>query len=101
MVLINTLKATISKRWVGFCNTTTLHGFAYIVNAERLWEKVFWSLLVAALVGLCIRDTSDLIDKFNNEETFVEFQLGPSATLVDSPPQFGICIEKKREDVFI
>ncbi len=33
-----------------FCEATTLHGFAYIVSADKLLEKVFWAVVIALFV---------------------------------------------------
>lgn len=29
-----------------YCETTTIHGFAYWVSAPRLLEKLFWAIVV-------------------------------------------------------
>ncbi len=36
---------------VDFCKNTTLHGFAYVVSAPRLFERVIWGLVIATFVS--------------------------------------------------
>ena len=34
--------------WKDYCNRTSLHGYAYLVNEESIWSKVYWSVIVLA-----------------------------------------------------
>ena len=40
------LSSVLSAKGKAYCETTTVHGFAYWVSAPRFLEKVFWVLVV-------------------------------------------------------
>ncbi len=56
----------IAEHSKAYCETTTVHGFAYWVKAPRLVERIFWVIVVISfgtyagyIVGSAIRDWID------------------------------------------
>ena len=39
-------KAILKAQAVGYCQSTTIHGFAYLVSGRDLCEKLFWAAVI-------------------------------------------------------
>ena len=40
--------------WKEYCNRTSLHGYAYLVNEDSIWSKLYWIVIVSLGFGLSI-----------------------------------------------
>ena len=47
-----TLLLEVSKE---FCQSTSLHGYSYIVNGNSLFVKIIWLMVITCLTGIGIR----------------------------------------------
>ncbi len=65
---------SISAYCKSYCETTTVHGFAYWVNAPKIIERVFWVAVVLSfgsyagfIIGSAIQDWTE-----NPTATFIK-----------------------------
>ena len=48
-------KLSLSQVSKEFCESTSLHGYSYIVNGNSLIVKIIWLMAIACLTGIGIR----------------------------------------------
>ena len=49
-----------------FCESTSLHGYNYLLNGESITQKVFWVIVITTMtaigISLLIQNTGDFVD---------------------------------------
>ena len=55
--------------WKDYCNRTSLHGYAYLVNEDSIWSKVYWLIIVLTASGVAIYALIANIIQFYNATT--------------------------------
>ena len=72
---------TIRRNAASYCETTTIHGFVYWIEAENILERLFWVAVVC--IGF-------LFGSLIVTSAFQEWQEKPTITVIQSFSEVGI-----------
>ena len=71
-----------------FCESTSLHGYSYLYNANSVFIKLIWTLVILALTGLgaafIVYNTNDYI------------KAGPITTIEPNSANLSVCIFQQK-----